>query len=316
MPKDLFYPGSILSLHRKTADKLIAAGNGDAALLYLCLLSGRDGSPLRWDPDRLEKTHLALLEMGLADPDQPLTQSPPDKLEDDTPPAYSNQDVLQALEQDLSFARMVPEVEKLLGKTLLTQDIQVLLYLNRYLNFPPEVILILTRWCVARTQARQGPGRRPSLYDIKREGHKWQKAGVTDLETADAHIDRQSRLDARGRALLALLERPDRAPTAREAEYLDAWIAMGFEDPVIREAYDRTLFQVGKLQWGYMNGILLSWNRQGLHTLAEVQGAERRRRARTAPAEQTAGPDQRPVDTGDIDWMFSTDSRETIGKEG
>ena len=313
MPKDLFYPGSILSLHRKAADKLVAAGSGDAALLYLCLLCERDGSLLRWGPDRLEKAHHVLLELGLADPDQPVLPPPPAKLEDETPPTYSSQDVLLAMKEDLPFARMVPEVEKLLGKTLLPQDIQVLLYLNRYLNLPPEVIVILTRWCVERTQARQGPGRKPSLYDVKREGHRWQKAGVTDLETADSYIERQSRLDTRGRDLLSLLERPNRGPTAREAEYLDAWIAMGFEDPVIREAYERTVFQVGKLQWGYMNGILRSWDRQGLHTLAEVRRAESRRKV---PTGKDAGPSDQPIDTGDIDWMFSPDSRQTTRKEG
>ena len=53
--KGLFYPGSILSLHRKAARRLVASGNGDAALLYLCLLEGRDAAALKWDSQRLEQ---------------------------------------------------------------------------------------------------------------------------------------------------------------------------------------------------------------------------------------------------------------------
>ena len=316
MSKDLFYPGSILSLHRKAADKLIASGSGDAALLYLCFLTGRDGAALRWDPDRLETAHRALLEAGLADPDLPATAPPPEKVEDVTPPAYTSQDVVSALQEDASFASMVPEIERLLGRTLLPRDVQVLLYLTDYLSFPPEVVLILTRWCVERTQARQGKGRRPTLYEIRREGHKWQKAGVTDLETADAYLRRQARLDSRGRALLTLLDRPDRAPTAKEAEYLDEWISLGFEDAVIREAYERTLFQVGKLQWSYMNGILRSWDRQDLHTIAAVRAAESRRKPGGAPQARTGAQGGAKVDTGDIDWMFAPAGGQGAEKEG
>ena len=38
MPADLFFPGNILSVHRKAVDRLLAERNADAALLYLCLL--------------------------------------------------------------------------------------------------------------------------------------------------------------------------------------------------------------------------------------------------------------------------------------
>lgn len=54
MAKDLLFPGNILSLHRKAAEKLMKEGNGDAALLYLCLAAGRDsrrpcpGAPSGW----------------------------------------------------------------------------------------------------------------------------------------------------------------------------------------------------------------------------------------------------------------------------
>ena len=61
MATGLFLPGNILSLHRKAADRLLAADNGDAALLYLCLLAGKDGSSLKWDAPRLEAAHKALI---------------------------------------------------------------------------------------------------------------------------------------------------------------------------------------------------------------------------------------------------------------
>ena len=51
MAKDLLLPGSILSLHRSAVEKLLKAGNGDAALLYLALRRFGRGVT----PEELEK---------------------------------------------------------------------------------------------------------------------------------------------------------------------------------------------------------------------------------------------------------------------
>ena len=46
MAKDLLLPGNIIGLHRKAVEKLSKSGNGDAALLYLCLAAGQTSGAL------------------------------------------------------------------------------------------------------------------------------------------------------------------------------------------------------------------------------------------------------------------------------
>ena len=305
MAKDLFFPGSILGLHRKAAEALLAAGSGDAALLYLAFLCGKDGGALQWDRDRLETAHGLLLELGLADPQKPPAEPPPQRLEDAAPPIYSTQDAQNALERDASFAGLVSEVEKRLGRSLITQDVKDLMYLTDYLGLPLEVVYLLVSRCV---EARQSGGK-VTLNQIKKEGLRWQQAGVTTPEEADAYIARQTRRQDRQRALLALLDRPGRAPMKREAEYLDTWMNWDLADEVIREAYERAVFQKGKLEWSYMNGILRSWHEQGLHTIDEVRAAEQRRRRAPAETGRTQASSAGPVDTGDLDWLLSTEGK-------
>lgn len=308
MAKDLFFPGTILGIHKKAVDKLLAAGSGDAALLYLALLAGKDGGALAWDRPRLEAAHRALLELGLADPKEPVTQPPPQKLEDSSPPVYSTEDARRAMDQDAGFLGLVKETERQLGRSLVTQDVKDLLYLTDYLGLPPPVVLLLVRYCLDT----QAPGARLTLRQIKNQGHKWYDAGVRTLADADSHIARMAQRRDRHRTLLALLDRPGRPPMRQEAAYLDAWLDMGFQDEVIRQAYERTVFQVGELKWGYMNGILKSWHDQGLHTLAEVQAAERKYRRRKpqggakGQSQAPAAPQpQTPVDTSDLDRFLA-----------
>lgn len=79
MAKDLLLPGSILSLHRSAVEKLLKAGNGDAALLYLCLTAGQNSGALPWGPDRVEAAQNTLLRLGLISSDTPGSAPPAGK---------------------------------------------------------------------------------------------------------------------------------------------------------------------------------------------------------------------------------------------
>ena len=81
---ELLLPGDILSMTARAADRLMGAGNGDAALLYLWLLR-RGGRlepeaarrALKWDVPRLEAALSALVGLGLADGSRRARRSTP-----------------------------------------------------------------------------------------------------------------------------------------------------------------------------------------------------------------------------------------------
>lgn len=309
MAEALLQPGSIVALHRRAVAKLAKAGNGDAALLYLCLSAGQTGAALPWDPARLEAAQRALIELKLLAPDTPVLPPPPQKLEADTPPDYTTQDIAMAIEGQSGFRSLVPEVEQLLGKALSPSDLKVLYTIYDFLNLPPEVILLLTGWCLEKAR-KKGPGRTPSLVQIRREAYKWQRAGVDSLEAADAHLRRLHRQDQRGSHILQLLFHTNRQPVAQEANYLNDWIDKGYSDDLLLLARDRTLFQLQEFRWGYMNAILERWRKAGFTTPAQVEAGDKEHksfyrppaaRVSNAPA---PGNGQTPVRAEDMESMF------------
>lgn len=287
MAKGLFLPGSILSIHRKAAERLLKAGDSDAALLYLCLLAEKDASSLNWPADRLEKAHRTLLTLELADPDEAITPQPPKKPADNRLPDYTSQDIAHALEHSGTFAGLVQETERLLGKILSPTDLKNLYLLQDYYLLPPEVILTLIGWCKEQTAKQYGPGRTPTFPQIKREAQKWYEAGIASLDAADAYLHRQQKLGERSIQILALMG-IHREPVAQEKKYLDAWIQMDFPDEVLRLAYERTQFRLAasgeRFSWSYMNGILVRWHQQGLKTVEAIEAAEAPKKPRVAPA--------------------------------
>lgn len=293
MANETYLPGSILSMPAAVADRLITAGNGDAALLYLHLLSTggvydqQAAKRLKWDAPRCDAAHALLVGMGLARPAQaPAAPVAPPAPE---PPEYSAEDIRRELEDHASpFPALVQAVQGLLGKVLSTADLRTLYTIYDFSGLPPEVILLAVNRAIEDYRRKYGAGRVPRMSWVKSEVFHWKELGVDTAELAEEHLRRLDLLRDRTGQILALVGIRDRAAVAKEREYIESWIDMGFPDEVIRLAYEKTVFQKQSMSWPYMNSILKRWHQQGLHTLADVQSAETRRRP-TRPAANGAG---------------------------
>ncbi|MGI5963545.1 MAG: DnaD domain protein [Lawsonibacter sp.] len=280
-------PGEILALSGQAADRLLRLDNGDAALLYLYLLRRGMGERPRWSAQRLEAAMQLLQEQGLAPRDLPLPDPKPQEL---PPPEYALEDITAELQQpDSSFPALCDAVERRLGKKLTANDLKALYTLYDHLSLPAEVILMLVGWCAEETERRYGPGRRPSLSYISKEGFGWARRGIDTMERAEEHLRRLTRLRSREGEVLRLLDIPLRPLVEREKAYIEGWDDMGFDDGALRLAYEKTVMKKQSMDWSYMNGILRRWHEKGLHTAAAVQTGDREPRPVRA-----GGPSSRP----------------------
>jgi len=73
-----------------------------------------------------------------------------------------------------------------------------------------------------------------------------------------------------------ILQIRGRALTPGEEKYAKSWLDMGFDEAVIRLAYEKTCLNTGGLSWAYMNKILQRWQQDGLFTLEQVQKGDRK----------------------------------------
>ena len=277
--------------------RLLRSGNGDAALCYLAVAAKiTDGVNL--SPERVEKAFAALTAMELVSK-RDGTATPPTvhrPVEQEAPrPEYTNADLLRALEGG-EFRGLSAAVDNALGKKLTTPDQKLLLGLYDDLGLGADVIFLLVNFCIERSAALYGPGRKPTMRQIEREGYGWARMGLMDQDSASAYIRRMNiRREAMPR-MMRLLGLGDRRPSASEEKYLSAWIDMGFEDGVIELALDKTMLKCKELKWPYMNKILTTWNEKGFRTLKAVEEGDRPA-PRTAPAGPAGdGPGQEDME--------------------
>lgn len=270
-------------LPAQQADRLIGRGDGDAALLYLCLLRAERGvtaqelqRKLKWSQLRLHAAETALQELGLID--RPPEQKPPEPAQER--PVYTADDLTDLLTGDAGFRMLVPQTEEKLGKRLKTADLQILAGLYDDLGLPADVIYLLVCHCVARSEERYGPGRRPTLRQIEKEGYHWAQRGLFDQESASRYLrDWNVRRSAMSR-YMQVLGLGDRRPVESEERYITDWMDKGFPPETVALAYDKTVFYKKELNWRYLNGILRRWHENGWHTEEEVRQSNSRKPSR------------------------------------
>lgn len=255
------------------ARKLLATSSGDAAILYLYIQCGNDPedaqNALRMSSGRYSCASATLRQMGLW-PQETRAMIPTGER-----PNYTEQDVLNAMDMDSGFRLLYGEVQRVLGKTLNTEELKILLGFTRYLGMSPDVICVLVNFCKDR-QRQRGSNRSPSLRSIEKEAYAWAERGIDTIEEAAAYIHSQNLHNTRMAHIKHLLQIRGRWLTAAEERYAQQWSEMGFDDQAITMAYERTCINTGTLKWPYMNSILQRWHKAGLHTGEQIASGDRK----------------------------------------
>lgn len=262
-----------LNIESAEARKLLHMADGNAALLYIYLKCGNPFAEapavLSMGEEACSCAYALLRQMGLISEERKASFVPGER------PAYSETDVIRAVDADLDFRKLYGEVQRLLGKTLNTEELKILLGFHRYLGLPGDVISLLVCYCKERAR-QKGSARNPSLRTIEKEAYFWAEQGIDTFEEAAAFIRTRNLRDSQLEQLKRTLQIRGRNLTSGESRYAESWLEMGFQMDAIAMAYDRTCLNTGGLSWAYMNKILVRWHEAGLHTAQAVKQGDKK----------------------------------------
>ena len=261
-----------LNIEKSDMQKLLSAANPDAALLYLYLRSGNDGEKaaeaLHLSQSRLMSAGAILRQLGL-------WQQTRKGFVAGERPGYSEQDVMRAMDTDKDFRALYGEIQRLMGRTLNTEEMKIILGFVRYLGMPADVVCVLICYCKERARQR-GNLRNPSLRTIEKEAYAWAERGIDTMEEAAAFIQTQNMRNSQMGKLMQILQIRGRNLTPGEEKYARQWLEAGFDMDAIALAYERTCLNTGGMNWPYMNKILSRWQEYGFLTAEQVKNGDKK----------------------------------------
>ena len=212
------------------AQRLLAAANGDAALLYLYLFANRPladaQTALRMTQARYDLACATLQQLGLW-PQEARTH-----LDASQAPVYTEQDVIRETRTSREFEAITGETQRRLGRVLSNEELKILLSIYRYLGLPGEVISILFNYCIQRQRSR-GISRMPSLRSIEKEAYYWADHGIDTMEQAAVYMQNQLLRQSQLGKIRELFGITGRRLTTGEENYILTWLSWGFGEKEI-----------------------------------------------------------------------------------
>ena len=287
----LLQPNEIRSMTAQAVRRLVEAGDGDAALLYLALLEWNDCSraqrALHWGDGQTNAVYGRLVRLELAAPQSaptPRREEPAEEI-----PRYTTEDIAGAMESQPEFCGLYREVENRLGRPLSHVDLETLYGVYDGLALPAEVILLLVSYMLHKVRQTGGAAAVPRMSQIKTEAYRWKRRGLETPEAVEQYLRLQQQVESREWEILSAVGVVEfRRAVTDERKFIESWVEMGFSAALIALAYERTIYQKGKMNWPYLNKILLAWHQSGWRTPEQVKAEDKPAR-RAAPAAAPKG---------------------------
>ncbi|MBR7164029.1 MAG: DnaD domain protein [Clostridia bacterium] len=183
-------------------------------------------------------------------------------------PSYKASEISRRLQENPRMSQMYKIVGQILGKTLSSADTELLYSFHDYYGLSVEVILVLIEYYVSK-------GKHSMKY-IEKEAGKWASAGIDSVEKAKAYIEKREEFLSYTGRIRTLLGIQERRLTTRELSYIHNWqseFSMSLD--MVKNAYELTVNQTGKLSFAYMNKILEAWAKSNIHMPQDVAKAKK-----------------------------------------
>lgn len=278
-------PGApVFSVPAADAERLVALGDGEAALLYIYILQcggelsvSRAAKALNRSEEDIRRSVARLGRAGILSESETKLPLPADEL-----PQYTAGDIVRRSREDSTFQTLVAEAQQVLGHGLSTPDLKTLFGIYDRLGMGPDVIMLLLHHCAAKIRKRYGEGRLPTMRAVEKEAYYWANREILTLEQAEEYLATLSRREQESFRVREALGVQHRDLTPTEQKYLDSWLEMGYSADALAIAYDRTMVSTGKLAWAYMNKIVTDWYSKGIFTPEDVEKKDSRTRKKPA----------------------------------
>ncbi len=191
-------------------------------------------------------------------------------------PSYTHREIDGAAAKNKDVSYLFNQAEKILGKLLSSNDMEVLYSFVDWLGLPVEVVVMIINYAAERDKK--------SIRYIEKVAMDWADREIDTYEKAEAYIIELEKFQSKTRKICSILGIEGRALSATEKKYIKIWTEeRDIPLDLIPTAYDKTMLKTGgKMGWAYMNKLLCSWQDEGIKTVEELERATELYKAKNA----------------------------------
>ena len=174
----------------------------------------------------------------------------------------SMKEITKAMGISPQMKETVKMAEQLLKKTLSAREVTALYNFMQWYNMSQEMVLVLLEYCVTIEKT--------SFAYMEKVAAGWNEQGINTLSEATKALNRavkEMKMKQKCKKIFGI----ERELSQTEAGYVSRWVSeLCMSEAMIRNAYEKTVSNTGKLSMAYMNTILNSWHEKGIKTVSQI----------------------------------------------
>ena len=182
------------------------------------------------------------------------------------PKTASMKEISKAMGINPKMKETVTTAEQLLKKPLSQREVTSLYNFMQEYSMTQEMVLVLLEYC--------GTIGKTNFAYIEKVAAGWNEQGINSLSEATKVLNRvtkEARMQKKCKKIFSL----DREFTQTELNYIARWVSeYSMTESMIKNAYERTVANTGKVTMPYMNTILRSWFEKGIKTVSQIAEKE------------------------------------------
>lgn len=214
------------------------------------------------------------------------------KLSDNGAVIYTSGDIGNRIKTDPAIDYLFKQAEILYKAPLTVPQSRVVLMLVDHYGLPAEVSAMLLTYCFRI--GKTSPGYIQSVAE------NWAEE---DIRTAAAADERLAKLEKRfsiEEQLRAAMELKTKF-SPKQISFIKVWSEdWGFSADMILLAHERTLDNIGNMNFKYTNTILENWHNNGINTRAAADEESSKRKAASGKAPAKSSDSRSSIDVSDV----------------
>lgn len=158
--------------------------------------------------------------------------------------------------------------ENAFGKILNYTEQRTLIWLHDYYNIAPDLLLMIMDFAKQINKV--------NMNYVEKIAISWQENNINTHELATREITQLKNyysFEGQAAAKLGL----NRTLTPTERKFLKEWSDKGISIDLVILAYEKTIDNIGKVKFSYMNKIIIGWQENGVKTVAEAKSEVNKR---------------------------------------
>lgn len=198
--------------------------------------------------------------------------------------SISMEEITAKMEIDKSFSDMLKMAQLIWEKPFTQTEIKALYSFMEWYSFSNEMLTMLVEYCALEEKTK-------SIKYMESVAEGWASDGITTVKMAEKILSKKQKAVSMLKKCAQIFGL-GRAFSDKEIQYISDWTnTFGMSEAMIREAYNRTTTNTGKLSFQYMNKILSTWAKDGIKTLTALKEYESARKAGTKNSVKASSDD-------------------------